>query len=151
DPRLPFAIASVGLAIFAFALARAEQHLEPLTVMADASRAGTPLVIVALFAFAMLLFGVGFPVPFSLNSAAAYLRVATADQLPKLMPVFWVGFNLAMLPASLLPKRYGGLFVVAMGGALGVAALFACSRANTLEVLIAAQVMAGVAWAVTLM
>lgn len=150
-PQLPFAVASIGLAIFAIVLARAERRFEaPATAEANAgSRASFGAL--ALFSLALLLFGIGFQVHFSINSAPAYQRLAPASELPYLMPVFWIGFNLAILPASLLPGRFGGMFVLAMGGTLGVAALFACSRAASVEALVAANLVAGAAWSVALM
>lgn len=41
--------------------------------------------------------------------------------LPVLLPVFWAGFNLALMPASLAVKRLGALPVMA-GGVLVAAA-----------------------------
>jgi hypothetical protein len=66
------------------------------------------------------------------------------------MPVFWIGFNLALAPASLLPRRYGGADTMAVAGAIGVVALVACAVAPMLEVLVAAQFVAGAAWGVAL-
>ena len=150
-PHLPFAVASIGLAIFAIVLARAERHFEAFAPAAEAPARRASVAALALFCLALLLFGLGFQVHFSINSAPAYQRVAPASDLPYLMPVFWIGFNLAILPASLLPRRFGGMFVLAMGGALGVAALFACSRAASVEALVAANFVAGAAWSVALM
>ena len=36
-----------------------------------------------------------------IDSAAFYLRLATPEQVPMLSPVFWIGFNLGLLPLSL--------------------------------------------------
>jgi len=150
-PHLPFAVASVGLAIFAMVLARAERHLEAAAPTDEASGSHASFGVLALFCLAMLLFGLGFQVHFAINSAPAYQRLVPASELPYLMPVFWIGFNLAILPAAMLPKRFGGMFVLAIGGAAGVAALFACSRAASIETLVAANLVAGAAWSVALM
>ena len=66
-----------------------------------------------LFALACLLLALGFQVHFSLNSARQYLQFSKPGDLPYLMPVFWIGFNLAMFPGAALAKRYGALPVVA--------------------------------------
>jgi hypothetical protein len=150
-PQLPFAVASMGLAILALVLARAERHFEALAPAGEAQGSHASFGALALFCLAMLLFGLGFQVHFSINSAPAYQRLAPASELPYLMPVFWIGFNLAILPAAILPKRFGGMFVLVMGGAAGVAALFACSRAASIEALVAANFVAGAAWSVALM
>ena len=60
-----------------------------------------------------------YQVHFSLNSAHAYLSFASEERLPYLMPVFWIGFNLAMFPVSGVVKRRGPVSVMAVAGALG--------------------------------
>jgi hypothetical protein len=67
------------------------------------------------------------------------------------MPVFWVGFNLAVLPATLLPKRYGGVRVMAIAAGIGAIALAPIPTLASLQALVAAQLVAGAAWAVALM
>jgi hypothetical protein len=152
DPRIPFCIASVGLALFAWALARVEKGWieEGAPTVPAIRRMATPGSFV-LFAFAAWLFAVGFQVHFAINSAPSYLRFRGVEDLPKLMPVFWIGFNLAILPATLLPRKYGGAVVMAWAGAVGVAALIASVRAAELAHLVVAQGIAGAAWAVALM
>jgi hypothetical protein len=152
DPRVPFAVASLGLALFAIALSSAERHWSgrpehPPQPAPRAVSAGT----MTLFVFAVLLFGVGFQVHFAINSGPSYLRFARLEDLPKLMPVFWIGFNLAILPATILPKRLGGSLVMAAAGAVGVVALIAAVRATSLEQLMIAQAIAGASWAIALM
>ncbi len=78
--------------------------------------AGRP---VAMFLFAVALLGLGFQVHFALNAAPGFLRFAKPEDLPYLMPVFWIGFNLLILPASLATKRYGGPAMMAIGAAVG--------------------------------
>ena len=55
----------------------------------------------------------GFQIHFSLNSAQQYLRVAAAADLPWLMPVFWIGFNVLMFPAAGLATQRGAVGQVA--------------------------------------
>ncbi|MGH9578157.1 MAG: hypothetical protein ACRD3R_12035, partial [Terriglobales bacterium] len=108
-------------------------------------------VAVGAFAVAMALFAVGFQVHFSVNSAPAYLKHAQPSDLEHLMPVFWIGFNLLMLPATLLARRYGGVPVMAIAGVVGVLSAWFAGRAPTLDALIVAQFVVGGAWGVMLM
>ena len=103
------------------------------------------------FLFAVLLLGIGFQIHFSLNSASLFLRHAKADQLPNLMPVFWIGFNVLMLPASLATKRFGGLTVAATGALLAAVGSLAAYKAPDLNTLIAMQFIAGGGWGCVLM
>lgn len=64
------------------------------------------------------------------------------------MPVFWIGFNIAMFPASLVAKRRGGLIVMGVAGLLGAAAVLG---AENLNMLIVTQFIAGAAWGCMLM
>ena len=48
------------------------------------------------------------------RAACTCVSRSRAD-LEHLMPVFWIGFSLLMLPASLATKRYGGVAVAAFG------------------------------------
>jgi hypothetical protein len=67
------------------------------------------------------------------------------------MPVFWIGFNLLMLPATWATRRYGGLAVMAAGGLLAAAAAVLAQRAGSLEALVALQFVAGGGWGCVLM
>jgi len=151
DPRIPFAVSSVAVAVFAALLAQAERRRGPEAAPKASEDGGGPRAsVIAIFALAVLLAGVGFQVHFSLNTAPAWLRFATKEQLPQLMPVFWIGFNVAILPASWLPKRYGGMPMMALGATVGAAALYFAQNAATFEALVAAQLVAGAAWAIAL-
>jgi hypothetical protein len=117
---------------------------------ADASAPGAapakPLSI-PLFLVIVALAGLGFQIHFSLNSAPQYLRHATPAELGQLMPLFWVGFNLAMLPLTWLIRRHGDFKVLAAGAAIGAVAVLYTTQADALGPLIAAQLVAGAAWA----
>ena len=67
------------------------------------------------------------------------------------MPVFWIGFNLAMFPGAALAKRYGTLPVIAVAALVGAAGALASVLAPELDVLLAAQFVAGGAWGCILM
>jgi len=86
-----------------------------------------------------------------MNSAPFYLRFAAPGDLQWLMPVFWIGFNIAMFPASLIVKHRGGLVVMGAAGLFGAVAIVAAEFAGNLNTLIAAQFLAGAAWGCMLM
>ena len=105
DPRLPFVISSVVLLVTALALSRVERGLgqdSPADRPADAKPLGRlPMIFIA----SMVILALGYQLHFSINSAPFYLRFAKPDELQWLMPVFWIGFNIAMFPASVVTKR----------------------------------------------
>lgn len=156
DPRLPFALASIALLIVTLGLGWAERNLAgsadatasapvPATTRAH-ERA--PLM---LFLTAVTLLGLGFQIHFSLNAAPMFLKFAKAPDLENLMPVFWIGFNLLMLPGAILTTRYGGLWVMAAGGVIGALAAFFALHAGSLSALSTAQFIAGGAWGCVMM
>jgi hypothetical protein len=104
-----------------------------------------PFLIAALFA------ALAFQIHFPFNAAPLFQRVTTASELPQLMPLFWVGFNLMVLPASLWAKRFGAVQVMAAGAVVGAVASAGVAMASTLTVMAALQVLAGAAWGVLLM
>jgi hypothetical protein len=79
------------------------------------------------------------------------LRFAKPADLEWLMPVFWIGFNIAMFPASAVVRRRGGLIVMGTAGLLGALAVLGAEYAGNLNTLIAAQFIAGAAWGCMLM
>jgi hypothetical protein len=151
DPRWPFALSSIALAAATIVLTRAiRANPTPAAPEAGARHPlrGHP---VAMFLFAVALLGLGFQVHFALNSAPNYLRFALPKDLEHLMPVFWIGFNLLILPASLLTKRLGGLATMAIGAAVGGLAAAIVSTAGSLPVLVVAQFVAGAGWGCVMM
>ena len=153
DPRLPFAVSSLTLLAATAGLIWVERVL--------ARRAAAPAPQPAaraegsagawLFAAGCVLLALGFQVHFSLNSARQYLQFAAPDALPYLMPVFWIGANLAMFPGAALAKRHGSLPVVAVAALTGAAGSIASVLAPGLDALLAAQLVAGGAWGCVLM
>src|SRR5205814_7742710 len=99
----------------------------------------------ALFV-ALLFLALGFQVHFSLSSAARYVQFAPREQLPYLMPVFWIGFNLLMFPAARIVKRLGVTEAMALAAALGALAMLAGALAPNLVSLLVAQFLAGGCW-----
>jgi hypothetical protein len=152
DPRLPFVASSIALAAATFGILWAERTLAneaPANTATDAP--GKAKAPVFWFFVAILLVGVGFQIHFSLNSAALYQRLARPDQLQYLMPVFWIGFNVLMLPASLAATRYGGIPVASVGAIVAAAASLGALHAQDLNTLVALQFIAGGGWGCVLM
>lgn len=147
DARLPFALASIAVAMAAWALAWAERHLATAAAAAAPEPPARKPLPIAAFLAVVALAALGFQVHFSLSSAPQYLRFVQAADLGQLMPVFWVGFNLAMLPLTYLIRRHGDFRVLAAGAAVGALAVAYATQAGSLGLLIAAQLAAGAAWA----
>lgn len=150
DPRLPFALSTLTLVATVGGLVYAERRLAagsaPAQNPAEEKKPPPDAGPVALFFVALLLMAAGFQVHFALNSAPRYLAFATPERLPYLMPVFWIGFNIVMFPASSLVKRLGPLKTLAGAALLGVAAILGSVLARDLPGLVLAQFMAGGLW-----
>ena len=153
DARLPFVISSVVLLITALALSRVERRAVQQSRPAAAPRAAAkPLgKASAIFIASMVILALGYQLHFSINSGPFFLRFAKPADLEWLMPVFWIGFNIAMFPASAVVRRRGALIVMGTAGLLGALAVLGAERAGSLNTLIAAQFIAGAAWGCMLM
>ena len=99
----------------------------------------------------MVILALGYQLHFSINSGPFFLRFAKPSDLEWLMPVFWIGFNIVMFPASVIVKRRGGLIVTGIAALSGALAVFGAELAGNLSTLIAAQFIAGAAWGCMLM
>ena len=153
DPALPFVVSTLALAATALGIVWAERALAGRFAAPAAATARPPRLggRAAAFLAAIVLLAAGFQIHFQLNSAPQYLQFAKPEDLPYLMPIFWVGFNLCMLPASLATRRWGGIVVMAAAGVAGAIALYGASVAARLDMLAAAQFLAGGAWGCVLM
>ena len=156
DPRLPFALASLVLVLTALGMISAERRLAQQPPPSEAERAearpfGQLTTRAFAFALAMIVLALGYQIHFALESRGLFLRFAKPADLVWLMPVFWVGFNIAMFPASVITKRVGGYAVMGAGGLIGALAIFAAHAADGLGFMIAAQLVAGAAWGAILM
>jgi Major Facilitator Superfamily len=153
DPRLPFVISSVVLLVTALALSKVERGLSQAPqIEAKQPAPAKPLGKVPfIFIAAMVILALGYQLHFSINSGPFFLRFAKPADLEWLFPVFWIGFNIAMFPASVVTKKRGGLIVMGFAGLLGAVAVIGAEMAGSLNMLIAAQFMAGAAWGCMLM
>jgi len=149
DPTLPFAITSITLLVTTAGLVKIERGM----LQAGACNALEPIDKprrlegpVALFFGAMAVAGLGFQLHAFVNSAPLYLRHAVPADLPWLLPIFWLGFNVAMFPAASLAKRHGPLPVVAAAALAGCIGLAIAQSGTTLASTIAGQIVAGGAW-----
>jgi hypothetical protein len=153
DARLPFVISSAVLLITALGLSKVERGLAERASPADKPAAVTkPLgQVPVIFIASMVILALGYQLHFSINSGPYFLRFAKPDDLQWLLPVFWIGFNIAMFPASVVTQRRGGLIVMGAAGLLGALAVLGAEFAGSLNVLISAQFVAGAAWGCMLM
>jgi hypothetical protein len=147
DPRIPFAGVSCIVAVLVLVLvampSSAPAPREASVVADHGSRSSSPAGFVVGFA----LLAIGLQIHGSIRSAAIYRRYVAPDELSALLPVFWLGFALASLPVAPLIRRVGGSAVMIGAGIVGVAALVAAELGGSLAVVIAAQLVAGAAWA----
>ncbi|MDO9315867.1 MAG: MFS transporter [Burkholderiaceae bacterium] len=157
DPRWPFALASVALATTTLGIVAAERALQGRqpatgTPTPDAPVKSDPLRLPWVPCLvAVALAAIAFQVHVFLNSTPLYLRHATASDLQMLAPVFWIGFNLGLWPASRATKRHGAMAVMGTAGLAAAAASACAAGAGTIGPLVAAQAIAGAAWAGLLM
>lgn len=153
DPRIPFVLSSLVLAAVALGMVAAEHALAaaPAAAPPKVAQARPSAPAIAVFLLAAVLAAAAFQFQTNIAGAPLLLQHASASALPWLMPVFWVGFNLALLPASQLVKRFGAMPVMASGALLVAACSAAAWLAGTLASVLAAQSLAGAGWALALM
>jgi len=153
DPRLPFLISGLVLLLTTLALSKVERDA---AAQAPASSKPAPPAkplgqVSMIFIVSMVILSLGYQLHFSFNSSSFFLRFTTADQLQWLLPVFWIGFNIAMFPASVVVKHRGGLIVMGAAGLFGAMAVLGAELSGSLNMLIVAQFIAGAAWGCMLM
>jgi MFS family permease len=151
DPRWPFVLSGIVLLLTTLALAKVERDIAEEAPAKPAEPAKPLSAIPIFFIVSMLILSLGYQLHFSINSTPFYLRFAQAADLQWLMPVFWIGFNIAMFPASVVVKHRGGLIVMGAAGLLGALAVIGAELAGNLNVMIVAQFFAGAAWGCMLM
>jgi Major Facilitator Superfamily len=151
DARLPFVISSAVLLLTALGLSRVERGAATQTPARQVEPAKPFGTVPVIFIVAMVALALGYQLHFSINSAPFFLRFAKPDDLQWLMPVFWIGFNIAMFPASVIVKHRGGLLVMGAAGLFGAVAVIVAELAGDLSTLVIAQFVAGSAWGCMLM
>jgi MFS family permease len=153
DPRFPFALSSITLFAATAGLIWVERWLarEPRVAAPAAPPPGALVSRMSPYLVACLLLAFGFQIHTALNSAPQYLRFTAPSELQYLLPVFWIGFNVAMFPGAALARRVGRLPVIAWAALLGAIGAALSAQASTLDLLIAAQLVAGGAWGCVMM
>ena len=154
DPRIPFALSSIALVLATFALARVERTIASQRLAAPPPAPATGSVSTAriVFAIALVVLALGYQLHFAVNTTPLFRKFTdSTEQIAWLTPIFWIGFNIAMFPASLLVKRWGSFGVMGVFGLLGAAAIGAAEMATALNFLVVAQFAAGAAWGCILM
>jgi hypothetical protein len=150
DPRLPFAVSSIALALVTLGMVVAERKLRsaaPEGAAVDPVATQPVSEPTPLFALTALLAALAFQVHVFIDSGPLYVARAGADALPTLLPVFWIGFNVAMLPLSFAVRHWHATQVMGVSAVIAALAALAANFAPTLPLLIAAQLVAGAAWA----
>jgi hypothetical protein len=152
DPVLPFLLSAACLAAVTLGMVAAERSLtaqavKPAQAAASGMLQGTP---VAAFLVAAALGAAAFQWHSFVASAPLALRFAPAADLPWLLPVFWVGFNLALWPASWVAKSQGPWRAMALGAVMAGGGNAAAAFASELPMLLVAQALTGAGWAVLL-
>ena len=153
SPWWPFVLSAAALALLALGMVAAERSLAgqaPAAAPGPAAAQAPARGEVGFFLAACVAGALAFQWHQSVSSAPLLLRHATPEELPALMPVFWVGFNLCLLPASLMCKRLGAASVMAMGAELAMLAVAGAALAPGLPLLVSAQLAAGAGWALLL-
>lgn len=153
DPRVPFALSSLTLLAATAGIVYVERQLKRCPVAAP-SATPAPAELAGRtwpFLLGLLLLAAGFQIHFSINTAGQFLRFAKPADLEWLMPLFWVGFGVLMMPGSSLCKRFGTLQVMVVSAVVGAVGAYLAAHAGSLDSLIAAQLIAGGAWGSMLM
>jgi len=151
DPRLPFATISIVLAAATMALVLVErrQGTDPSAPDAASSpRDGRPFPPPPTGAFVLAcgLAGLAVQVHLFVGSGPAYLRFVPPDALERYLPLFWLGFNLAMFLGTGLVNRLGVARVMTGAAVVAALATAGASSAAHLAGLVGAQIAAGGAW-----
>ena len=155
DPVWPFALSALSLAAVTLGMVAAERALARRSDGRAAAATGVPAaavnrVPVWAFLLACAVGALAFQWHGFVASAPLALRFAPASDLPWLLPAFWVGFNLALLPAGWWSNRAGALTAMLLGATVAALGNAAAASAPTLPLLLAAQAIAGAGWALLL-
>jgi hypothetical protein len=163
DPRWPFVLSGVALAVVTLGMVAAERSLarraaastasaaapaRPASIDAAPSRFDPGLAL--LFVLACVVGAIAFQWHTFVASAPLALRRVSAAELPVWLPMFWVGFNLCLVPAGMLCRRIGAVPAMAIGAEFAMIGVAGAAFAPSLGLLVAAQLVAGAGWAMLL-
>ena len=154
-PELPFLLSGLSLAAVMLGMVAAERALaasgHDARSAAARSDTGPPGPgVVPAFLLACVVGAFAFQWHHSISSAPLWLRHASAEQLPWLLPVFWIGFNLCLLPAGVMTRKLGPASVMAIGAELAMLGIAGAAFAPGLTLLTLAQLATGAGWALLL-
>lgn len=144
DPRLPFAISSGALLVTVAGLVWIERGLAHTATLRPPTR---PAAISPWFLLGVLALGLAFQIFFPVNTAKLFLQFAKPADLEWLMPIFWIGFNVAIFASPPLIKRYGAVSVLLAAGVVAAAGALGSVLAQDLLSLSICQGVTGAAWA----
>jgi hypothetical protein len=145
EPLLPFTLCGASLALATLGFAAWEASQRPADRVAD-SLPRPSFSRMRRLLLAMLLLGAGLQVHVFVNAAPLYKGLVDPPLLPWLMPVFWIGFSLAVQVGGPALGRIGMRRGFALSAVLGTLACAGCLAAPSLAVLMVLQVLAGAAW-----
>jgi len=151
DPRIMFAASAVSVVVVTWSIVWAEKKLAHSAPPAKPTGAKIQSATFVLFLAAILLLAIAYQVHFFINTEPQFRRFARPTELPGLLSLFWIGFDLLMLPASMLTKRFGGTAVMAGGALVAAASAWAAKQATDVLTLSVAQFVCGGAWAAVAM
>lgn len=144
DAELPFIISSVALLAAVIGLSSLEQRAPPQTRPETVSPPG--LATLSLFAVAMAILAIGFELQMNIVVSPLLARVVGPNEVAWFSPLFWLGFNVVIVPVGLMSRRLGALTVTGAAAIVGAAAMTGMIVADAFMPLIVMHVIAGAAW-----
>jgi MFS family permease len=150
DARIPFIVAGAVLLITALSVSKVERDIawdNPVDRRAPQIALGPLGAVPVMFVVWSFVLALGFQIHVNINSTPLFQRFVEASEIEWLSPIFWIGYSAAVFPVSIAIRRHGGLTVMGIAGLLGAVAVLIVDLAGTLDVMIAAQLLAGIAWA----
>jgi len=144
DPALPLGLGAIALAAAALFAVRLESGFPPPGAARDDE---APAFAKRWLALVVLVAAIGTQVHTAIVSKPIYVRLAGTDA-DRYLPAFWIGFALALPIAVLVARGRSPLARASLALLAGAAALVAVQHAPTLGLVVAAQLVAGAAWAV---
>ena len=151
DPRILFAVSAVSVVAVTCSIVWAEKNLAREVPLEKPTPGTVQSATFLWFLAAVLLLAIGFQLHSFVNAGPLFLKFARPAELGSLLSLFWIGFNLLMLPASFLTQRFGGMAVMALGALVAAAAAWAAAQATDVVSLGTAQFIAGGAWGCVMM